>query len=62
MRVNIVIPVYNTESIIEDLVKNIIDETSNLKGIQSYKIILVNDCSNDASWSIRHCSCWGKHY
>ena len=34
MRVNIVIPVYNTESIIEDLVKNIIDETSNLKGIE----------------------------
>ena len=51
MRVNIVIPVYNTESIIVDLVKNIIDETSNLKNIQSYKIILVNDCSKDASWS-----------
>ena len=51
MRVNIIIPVYNTESIIVDLVKNIIDEISNLEGIQSYKIILINDCSKDASWS-----------
>jgi len=51
MKINVVIPVYNSENIISDLVKNIIQEIKNLKDNYSYKVILVNDCSNDDSWN-----------
>ena len=50
MDLSILIPVYNSEGIIEDLVKQIIDSISNIKTVQSYEIILVDDCSPDNCW------------
>ena len=50
MDLSILIPVYNSEKIIEDLVKQIIDSISDIKSIHSYEIILVDDCSPDNSW------------
>ena len=50
MDLSILIPVYNSEKIIEDLVKQIIDSISDIKSIHSYEIILIDDCSTDNSW------------
>ena len=45
MDVSILIPVYNSEKIIENLVKQIIDSISDIKSIHSYEIILIDDFS-----------------
>lgn len=47
--ISIVIPVYNSENIINKLIKKI--EIS-LKKFKFYEIILVNDNSNDNSWNL----------
>ena len=47
MDLSILIPVYNSEKIIENLVKQIIDSVSDIKSVHSYEIILVDDCSSD---------------
>ena len=44
---SIVIPVYNSEKILDELIKQI---GGNLDFVNSYEIILVNDCSSDNSW------------
>ena len=49
MDLSVVVPVYNSEKIIDDLVKKINDSINNIKSINSYKIILINDCSPDNS-------------
>ena len=50
MDLSIVIPVYNSEKIIGDLIEKITDSISDIKLVNSYEIILVNDCSADSSW------------
>lgn len=45
LEISIVIPVYNSSSIIEELQKQIAQAMT-----VSYEIIFVNDCSNDDSW------------
>ena len=45
LEISIVIPVYNSSSIIEELQKQIAQAM-----IVSYEIIFVNDCSKDDSW------------
>ena len=50
MDLSIVIPVYNSEKIIDDLIEKIADSISDIKLVNSYEIILVNDCSADSSW------------
>ena len=50
MDLSILIPVYNSEEIIENLVRQIIDSVSDIKSVHSYEIILVDDCSPDNSW------------
>ena len=50
MNLSVVIPVYNSFSIISKLVSNLSEEILKIKKISSYQIILVNDCSNDNSW------------
>ena len=42
MDLSILIPVYNSEKIIEDLIKQIIDSISDIKSIHSYEIILID--------------------
>jgi len=44
---SIVIPVYNSEKILDELIKQI---ENNLGFVDGYEIILVNDCSSDNSW------------
>ena len=50
MNLSILIPVYNSEGIIEDLVKQIIDSISNIKTVHAYEIILIDNCSPDNCW------------
>lgn len=49
MDLSIVIPVYNSERLVLQLVRRVVDAMK-LRAIASYEIILVNDCSSDASW------------
>ena len=50
MDLSIIIPVYNSENIIEDLVKKITRSIDDTKTIKSYEILLINDFSPDNSW------------
>ena len=50
MDLSIVIPVYNSEKLIDELVKKINATISDIKLSNSYEIILINDCSTDGSW------------
>jgi len=43
MDLSVVVPVYNSEKIIDDLVKKINDSINNIKSINSHKIILISD-------------------
>ena len=55
MDLSIVIPVYNSQNIIEDLVKKINISVNGIKTINSYEILLINDFSSDDSWKkIKH--------
>jgi len=51
MNLSIVIPVYNSSSIISKLVTNLIEEILKIKKVSIFQIILVNDCSDDNSWN-----------
>lgn len=48
MDLSIVIPVYNSEKILDELVKQI---DNNIKFVNKFELILVNDCSRDNSWN-----------
>jgi polyisoprenyl-phosphate glycosyltransferase len=50
MKLSIIIPVYNSSSIVSKLVNNIKEEIVKIQIISNYQIILVNDCSDDNSW------------
>ena len=50
MDLSIIIPVYNSEKIINNLINQIINSVSEIKTINSYEIILIDDCSADNSW------------
>ncbi len=50
MDLSVVVPVYNSEKIIDDLVKKINDSINNIKSINSHEIVLISDCSPDRSW------------
>ena len=47
--ISVVIPVYNSEDCLSELVKKLTEVLDNLGKI--YEIVLVNDCSPDNSWS-----------
>ena len=50
MDLSIIIPGYNSENIIEKLVQQINDSINNISFINSFEIIMINDCSPDGSW------------
>ena len=50
MDLSIIIPVYKSENIIEVLVKKINDAVNSISFINSFEIIMINDCSPDKSW------------
>ena len=47
MEISVVIPVYNSAPIIEELYSRI---SNSLKNVCEFEIIFVNDCSVDNSW------------
>ena len=49
MELSIVIPVYNSENILDEL---LIQMESNINFVESFELILVNDCSPDSSWKV----------
>lgn len=51
MYLSIVIPVYNDEEVLPELLKRLIPVTTELAG-SDYEIILVDDSSRDGSWTI----------
>ena len=50
MDLSIIIPVYNSEKIIDNLIGKIVNSVNDIKSVSSYEIILINDCSIDNSW------------
>ena len=50
MNISIVVPVYNSSSIIEDLTKDILSTIKEISDVNKIQLILVNDCSTDESW------------
>tara|TARA_Y100000590_G_C15558482_1_gene953784 strand:- start:308 stop:1108 length:801 start_codon:yes stop_codon:yes gene_type:complete len=50
MNLSIVIPVYNSENILEELVTKIYQSLKKKNFQGKFEIILVNDCSQDKSW------------
>jgi len=48
-QISVVIPMYNSEDCVSELVKRLTEVLDNLGRI--YEIILVNDCSPDNSWN-----------
>ena len=50
MKLSIVIPVYNSSKIIDELVARILNSIKNLNLYNSFELILVNDFSSDKSW------------
>ncbi len=50
MDLSIVIPVYNSENIIQNLISRIVKSIKNINTITSYEILLINDFSPDNSW------------
>ena len=50
MNLSVVIPVYNSSSIIENLTSDILKTLKDLSNINNIELILVNDCSSDNTW------------
>ena len=50
MNISIVVPVYNSSSIIENLTKDILSTIKEISDVNKIQLILVNDCSTDESW------------
>ena len=50
MNISIVVPVYNSSSIIENLTKDILSVIEKTPNVNKIQLILVNDCSTDESW------------
>ena len=51
MNLSIVIPIYNSSQILNELI-NQLNSNINSKIVKKFEIILVNDCSKDNSWEI----------
>ena len=49
MNLSIVIPVYNSQNILEELLEQI---KINIDFVENFELILVNDCSSDDSWNV----------
>jgi len=52
MKVSIIVPVYNSSSMLKELVLRVNQTMSNLNFTNNYELILINDASKDNSWKI----------
>ena len=50
MKVSIIVPVYNSSSMLEELVQRVNKTMSKLDFENDYELLLINDCSEDNSW------------
>jgi undecaprenyl-phosphate 4-deoxy-4-formamido-L-arabinose transferase len=50
MKLSIVIPVYNSERIVPELMRRLAEALARLAEARDYEVIFVNDCSGDRSW------------
>ncbi len=50
MKLSIIVPVYNSENILDDLNKRILETIVKMNLTSNFELILVNDCSTDESW------------
>ena len=50
MKLSVVIPVYNSSSIIGNLTSDILNTSKDISNIDDIELILVNDCSSDDTW------------
>jgi undecaprenyl-phosphate 4-deoxy-4-formamido-L-arabinose transferase len=57
MHLSIVIPVYNSERIVPELVRRIAQAMAAARPVPDYEVILVNDGSPDRSWSMIEQAC-----
>lgn len=57
MDLTIVVPVYNSAGLVAELVRRIVAAITTLESVAAYEIILVNDCSRDASWEMIEQAC-----
>jgi undecaprenyl-phosphate 4-deoxy-4-formamido-L-arabinose transferase len=57
MNLSIIIPVYNSERLVTELTRRIAHAMSVERAVATYEVILVNDCSRDASWQMIERAC-----
>ena len=50
MKVSVIVPVYNSSEILEELNQRIINIMEKIKLINNFELLLINDLSNDNSW------------
>ncbi len=50
MKVSIIVPVYNSSSMLEELVQRVNKTMNNLEFQNDYELLLINDSSKDNSW------------
>lgn len=49
MRFSIIVPIYNTEKYLDKCIKSVLNQT-----MSDYELILIDDCSTDASLKIAY--------
>lgn len=52
LRVSVVVPVYRSEAILEELCRQVQQAMGDVGWGQQFELILVNDCSPDGSWQV----------
>jgi glycosyltransferase involved in cell wall biosynthesis len=57
MDLSIVIPVYNSEALLPELTRRIVQTLASQTAVKTYEVILVNDCSRDGSWEMIEQAC-----
>ena len=57
MDLSIVVPVYNSAPLLPELVRRVVAAAAALPQVADYELILVNDCSRDASWQAIEQAC-----
>jgi polyisoprenyl-phosphate glycosyltransferase len=57
MDLSIIIPVYNSEALLPELARRIVQALASQTAVKTYEVILVNDCSRDGSWKMIEHAC-----
>ena len=52
MKLSVIIPVFNSSKILEDLIERIIKTSEKLNMKNNFEVIMINDNSSDNSWDV----------